>query len=380
MESSDARRVNRAAVLSVLLSDGQASRVALAKRTGLSKATVSRVVEDLLAENLIKECGPLPADGPGRQPFALELAADAGLVAGIDMGGTTTRFLLSDLTGRLLVSHRATTPKAGDAPKVAAFLAETLASLAAGHPGAITSTVVGLPGAVHPATRAVRSAPNLPQIEGTGFTEAAAASIPGAVAFENDTNCALIGELHAGAAHGHRDAVMVTIGTGLGVSVQLDGRPLPGRTGAVGEFGALAYADGTLEDAISGKGLTDKAPRATPAEILAGDLHPELRDRAKGALEMLLRVVTVAYEPEVIVLGGGVSASMLAWHTDLERSLTDLTPEPPSVVPSALGDPAGAVGALVAALGAAHRAIGVDAPIPTVRLTPKESHVPAQAG
>ncbi|NUW44983.1 ROK family transcriptional regulator [Nonomuraea rhodomycinica] len=380
MESRDARRVNRAAVLSVLLSDGSASRMALAKCTGLSKATVSRVVEDLLAEGLIKESGPLPADGPGRQPYALHLAADAGLAAGVDMGGSSTRFLLADLTGRVLVSHRAATPQAGDAAEVAAFLAETLASLAAGHPGGITSTTVGLPGAVHPGTRAVRSAPNLPQIEGTAFTEAVAASIPGAVAFENDTNCALIGEVHAGAAHGRRDAVMVTIGTGLGVSVQLDGKLLPGRTGAVGEFGALPYADGTLEDAISGKGLTDKAPRATPAEILAGDLHPELRDKARRALETLLRLVTVAYEPEVIVLGGGVSASLLPWHTALERSLTDLTPEPPSVVTSALGDPAGAAGALIAALGAAHRAIGVDAPVPAVRLTPKESHVPAQAG
>ncbi|MFI6601211.1 ROK family protein [Nonomuraea sp. NPDC050536] len=372
MENSDARRANRAAVLGTLLGHGPASRVRLAQLTSLSKATVSRVTDALLAEGLIREAGPVAAGGPGRQPYSLEVTAGAGLAAGVDIGGTSTRFLVTDLAGRVVRRHREPTPTQAGAAELAAWLTGRLTEFTGER---LLSAVVGLPGAVHPGTGAVRTAPNLPQIAGTAFTQA----VDGPVTFDNDANCALLGEVHAGAAAGRRTAVMLTIGTGLGASVFLNGAPLPGRTGAVGEFGTLPYGQGTLEDAIAGVGLSRAAAELglTIEDVFVTEALSPVRESARRALAVALQAVTIAYEPEVIVLGGGISPSLEPWCAGLRAGLAEVTPEPPEVVTSALGDPAGAIGALVAALQKAYEVIGAGAVQPPIAnlLTTEESGV-----
>lgn len=394
MESSDARRANRAAVLGHLLALGAATRVAIGRATGLSKATVSRVVDELMHDGLVREGGPMSGGGPGRQALALRLAGEDRVVCGVDLGGTHTRFLVTDLGGRVRAWARESTPHDRDAAGIAAWLA--------GHIGALTgdtapsATAIGLPGAVHPGTGAVRTVPNLPQLEGTALREALDGLLPGVLAFDNDVNAALRGEVTAGAARGHGTAVLVAAGTGLGAAVHLDGRPLPGRTGGVGEFGVLPHGAGTLEDAISGGGMVRRARErghavADAAEIFAAaaagpDGLRGVLDEARDALGVLLTAVTVAYEPEVVVLGGGVAPAFGPWLPGLRAALAEVTPRPPLLRPSALGDPAGAIGSWVTALQAVYQ--GMDVALPDLggvattvlkHLTKEDPHVPASS-
>jgi predicted NBD/HSP70 family sugar kinase len=142
---------------------------------------------------------------------------------------------------------------------------------------------------------------------------------------------------------------MITIGTGVGTAVLFDGRPLTGRSGVIGEFGDLHYGEGTFEDACSGAALTRAAyergftdPRAVFTQPALRDVH----DRAFTALGIILKTVTTAYEPEAIVLGGGVAHSLTAWCDPFVRQLAEITPEPPEVLITQLGDDAGALGAM----------------------------------
>ncbi|MCP2338322.1 ROK family transcriptional regulator [Actinomadura rupiterrae] len=368
MESSDARRANRAAVLGTLLAGGAASRIAVAQATGLSKATVTRVVDELVRDGLVREAGPLAGGergrGPGRQALALRLAGEDRAVCGVDLGGTTTRFLVTDAAGRVRAWHREPTPHETTTSELAGWLASRVRELAGDD---LVATSVGLPGAVHPATGAVRTAPNLPQLEGTAFRHALAADLPGTTLLGNDVNAALVGEMTAGAARGRGSVVMIAAGTGLGAAVALDGRPLTGRTGSVGEFGVLRHGPGTLEDAISGGGMVRRAralghPVPDAARIFAEGAPRAVLDEAREALATLLTAVTVAYEPEVVVLSGGVAPSFAPWLDGLRERLADVTEPPPELRPSALGEPGGAVGAWVTALHALYRDLDVDQP------------------
>ena len=164
---------------------------------------------------------------------------------------------------------------------------------------------------------------------------------------------------------------MFTIGTGLGAGVVLDGHLLRGRTGLIGEFGCYLPAgiDGeTLEDVLSASGLVKAAARVgvpvdSPKTVLSGRPAKALmrvRSRFERVLFMALVAMTTAYEPEVIVLGGGVAESLGEILPEIERRLRALIPQCPALAISKLGDPAGAIGALIVGLHEAYVRIGVN--------------------
>ena len=175
---------------------------------------------------------------------------------------------------------------------------------------------------------------------------------------------------------------MITIGTGVGAGVAVDGRLLTGAGGFIGEIGMLPVElDGTcLEDVVSGgaitaaaraRGLRDDSPAAVlalpsddgPTGVggTAGDPAANLRTRVLAALFTACVAVTVAYEPEVVVFGGGVSASLGPALSGLRDRLHALLGPGPDLVVSTLGDPAGALGAVATGLEAAYQQLGAAA-------------------
>ena len=162
---------------------------------------------------------------------------------------------------------------------------------------------------------------------------------------------------------------MFTIGTGVGAAVVLDGKLYRGRSGYAGEFGAaLSGCDSrTIEDAISGEGLLRSAierglPISSAADVFVSGAAPpvqRLRREAERALLVALSAVSAAYEPEVIVLGGGVSRSLAPWLGGIEAKLQQTMPAAPPLLVSQLSDLSGAFGALVQALDLAYLQVGV---------------------
>jgi predicted NBD/HSP70 family sugar kinase len=348
---------------------GESSRQQIVADTGLSKATVSRLVRHLVDDGRIVE-GPLvngSAFGRSTQTLGFKGADD--LVCGIDIGGTSTRFILADHRARLKSAWRTPTAHGGTSKDLARWIADQVTEACADQRRPLpTFTLVGVPGVVQPGTGRIRHAPNLRAIEGDRFRRQLEAGFEGTFVVENDSNLALVGELCAGAAIGADVAVMVTIGTGVGAGVALHGRLLTGATGLVGEIGMLPVAlDGTvLEDVISGTaiaraaeelGLEDRRPVAVIGRDVPGPQH-RLRARVLDALFAGCMACAVAYEPEVIVIGGGVSRSLGAVLPSLQQRLGDALESPPRLRISHLGDPAGALGAVAIALEAAYRQLG----------------------
>lgn len=159
------------------------------------------------------------------------------------------------------------------------------------------------------------------------------------VRFENDARAAAIGEWQAGAGRGLNDLVMVTLGTGIGTAVIHEGRPLRGRSGMAGNLGGRSIthydtpADGTVAPgciegmvatwALPGRAAlmpgyaasplasgSDPDYRAVFTHAAAGDpLSIELRDAAIEAWAVLILNLIQSFDPERVILGGGIMAS-----------------------------------------------------------------------
>ncbi len=380
---------HRITILEALRVGSPASRTELAERTGLSPATVSRAVGRLRADGFVREVGSAPA-AVGRPPRLVELRPDAAFVVGIDAGGTMLRAVLADLEG--MIRGRAARPASdpSDRDAIVADLARLVGDAAGAVPGGtILAAAAGISGIVDHAAGTVLLSPDLPGLDGApvGALLEAAAGLP--VAVDNDDLLAAVGEAAAGAAAGCTDVAFLSLGYGLGAGLIVGGRPVRGASHAAG---AIAYlAPGRLEDRASGRAI----PLRYRDAVAAADEHREsLPIDARGVFDLAARsdpiarsviadvtdalgelAVNVAalLDPQVIVLGGGLTASGPVVLEPIARRLAGALPYPPRLAPSSLEGAAVARGAVSVALAIAkHRLAGSD---PAVRSAPEPGRV-----
>ncbi|QOC92159.1 ROK family transcriptional regulator [Micromonospora craniellae] len=369
MEARAPRRANRSTVLAHVLTRGPVTRTAIGQETDLSPATVSRIVEQLLDEGLLIETNGTPTATRGRRATRVAIAAGRGVVCGVDVGGSNVRLVVADLAATPLVSRTVPTPAGYDAPRLAQWLADLIRQTVGDHLDQLDCVAVGLPGAVRQHDRTVSNAPNLPQVQDPEFLRLLEKRLATEVEVDNDSNYALLGELRFGAARDAQTAVMFTIGAGLGAGVAIDRRLFRGRSGLVGEFGHLPAGPlgASLEQIISGPGIIARAhdlglPFGNPADVFrsADTRLTPLKQYVEQALLIILTAAVVAYEPEVIVLGGGISHALKPDLSRLDGRLREIVPVAAATVHSAeLGDLSGALGAVVAALHTAYGRLGL---------------------
>ncbi len=352
-------------VLDLLRTEGPMSRAAIARRSGVSKPTASSIVESLLEARLVVERGrDTKANGrPGR---LVAFNGAAGVVAGLDVGGTTTRAVLADLEGNVVGSLREPT-RSGSADALVAQLSAIIERLAnqADVNGRVVNVAIGTPGVVDQARRRIAIAPNVPALETDGFLDRLDAALGMPLTLLNDVNAATVGEWHQGAGVGLNDLVYVSVGTGLGFGLVIGGDLHHGVGGRAGEFGLLPYPHGsraTLEDAISGAGLRRRHQLAGGS----GDPEDAFREaeegRAPGAalvaeflddLVWALTAVGTLLDPERIVLGGGIGLRFADRLDAIRSAVARGAGFDVDIVISRLGDDAGLRGAVASALEAA---------------------------
>jgi glucokinase len=182
----------------------------------------------------------------------------------------------------------------------------------------------------------------------------------------NDAHAALVGETWLGAASGARDAVLLTLGTGVGGAILCDGRLLRGHLGRAGHFGHLSLnpdgpldivnSPGSIEDAIGDHTISRRSggrfasTEALVCAHLAGD-EQATRVWLSSIKSLAAAVASIinAVDPEVVILGGGIARAGPAIFDPLARFLNDFEWRPNGrrvrVVPAAMGDRAGAIGA-----------------------------------
>lgn len=256
---------------------------------------------------------------------------------GVDLGGTKTEALALSDGGTGLARRRIATPR-GYRPTIEAIvgLVHTLEREVGGH----GSVGVGMPGVVSPLTGLVKNA-NSTWLIGKPFDRDLAAALGREVRCANDANCLALSEAVDGAGVDGRVVFAVILGTGVGSGVVVDGRILEGRHGVGGEWGhnPLPWAAGEelpgpdcycgkrgcIETWLSGPALAADHARMTGEEAAAPDIvarAAEGRPDAEATLRRyetrlaraLAHVINIL-DPDVIVLGGGVSNTARLYQT-----------------------------------------------------------------
>ena len=158
------------------------------------------------------------------------------IVFAVDLGGTHLRVALVDDTGRILKQHKQDTPKGDSAEDIIDALVQVSERWDCNELPVVAVSIM-VPGAVDCAKAVVVQAPNLPSLVKFPLKAELEQRLGWPVYLENDANAAAVGEMWMGAARGCRDVVSVTLGTGVGGGVILDGKLWRGSHGSGGEIG-----------------------------------------------------------------------------------------------------------------------------------------------
>jgi len=289
---------------------------------------------------------------------------------GIDLGGTNVKALLVAADGRILAEGMVPTLDDGTdgwRHQVAQLVAEMSAKA-----GGQADLCLGLaaPGMAARNNRTIRSMPGrLQGLENLNWTDFL--QWPTAVPVLNDGHAALLGEVWQGAARGVQHALLLTLGTGVGGAVYSEGRLLRGYLGRAGALGHItvsylgkpdsAGAPGSLEDAIGECSVRDRTQGRYPstrdlvAAVRAGDAAAGVywRDSVR-ALAAGVNSLINSFDPEVILLGGGIAEADETLFAPLAQELDRIEWRPPGhrvrIVKAQLGPRAGALGAARQAL------------------------------
>lgn len=256
---------------------------------------------------------------------------------GVDLGGTKIEVVALDAAGRARLRRRVATPPSY--PGVIAAI-RGLVEGAEAELGTRATVGVGIPGSLSPATGLVRGA-NSTWLNGGRLDADLAAALGREVRISNDANCLALSEAADGAAAGAGSVFAVILGTGVGAGVVIQGRLLEGANRIAGEWGhnplpwmtpeehpgprCWCGQRGCIETFLCGPALAAEAdgPGARDASSLPGRADPAARDALSRHTDRLARAlahVVNLLDPEVIVLGGGLS-NMDHLYTELPRLL-----------------------------------------------------------
>lgn len=369
------RVLNQRAVLDRLRRMGAATRPQIAKDTGLSKPTVGQALVDLERHGLVRPIGRTSA-GPGRSAVVYEPNPLAGYVLGLDIGRERIRAAVADLGGSVVarVDERNRSRSASSVVRTVTELASRTVADAGIALSDVVVKVIGSPGVIDQRSRVVRHAPNLPGWESAGVLDGLESSLGPAVVVENDANLAALGEHVYGAARDVRVFVCVTVGTGVGMGICVDGVLFRGAHGAAGEVGFLPYGKsatdvqrGQFEEAAAAESVVALAHERGLAARTAIDVFSAARSGDVQALEVvrveaerlafLVASVAAVIDPELVVLGGGVGSNVDLLLAPMEAALRTMTPLAPRIVAGSLGDGAVLSGAIAMGLEAARELV-----------------------
>ena len=319
---------------------------------------------------------PLTTFGP---PAAVQMLRFA---FSVDLGGTNLRAALIDNRGRIHFRLRQDTPQNSNQEEIVTALiaaarecetqAETMGGLDAG--------CVVVPGAVDSLNRTVVKVPNLPCLDQFPLRSVLEERLGWRVLLENDANAAAIGEMWQGGGRGFRKIVCLTLGTGVGGGIILDGKLWRGADGSAGEIGHAAVEphggvpckcgnEGCLEVYASATGITRMANEGLtrfPQSLVFG--HEEVRaidvyqaglagdQLALDVFESMGSYLGIALanlinilNPELIIIGGGVANGWKLFETPMRQEIFKRAFAGPAarvkIVPAECGDDAGLLGA-----------------------------------
>lgn len=232
------KKNNKALVLQLIMEKEPISRADIAQVSGLNKATVSSLVNELLAADLVYESGPGESSG-GRRPVILHFNKIAGYSIGIDIGVNYVLCVLTDLKGNIVIEKNQSVHKTPYATTIE-IVKDMIKSLIDEMPSSrygIVGIGVGVPGIVNK-EGSVLLAPNL-SWKNTQIKKDLEDLFHVPVIIENEANAGAFGEQQFGIGQDHQNIIYISAGIGIGVGIILNKELYQGKNGFSGEMGHM---------------------------------------------------------------------------------------------------------------------------------------------
>ncbi len=309
-------------------------------------------------------------------------------VIALDVGGTNMRAALVTGRGRILFSTREPTKSAGSRRELIDQIARLVAQCSEHSKHRVSAVGIGFPGPLNAEEGFILSPPNLPALKQTPLKKILVKRLRLPVFVENDANAAALGEYRFGVGKGAHSLVCLTLGTGIGGGIILNGEIWHGAGGVAGEAGHIKIVPGGRKCGCGGRGCLEQYASATglvrtakdrlrknrkslilklaggkPAGITAltifraagrGDaLAVEVLRGAAGMLALAIANILSFLNPEIVVIGGGLANAGKYLFQPLRRQVGLQTlPDARKnvkIVKGKLGDRAGILGAAAVA-------------------------------
>jgi glucokinase len=376
MDVGNIAELNTFLVLDAVRSRGRVTRSQLARELGLSDASISRIVKRLIVSGSIEELPGEPT-ARGRTPSILRFIGPVGAVIAVDLGGTRCHGALADLAGITIAEDFRPATAGGNAADALLACIAALKSRAAELDWPLRAVVVGIPALIDPATGLATAGPNV-HWQGFDLIGALRQSLAEPFEVDNDVNLGALGQAWRGAGRGVSSFVLMSIGTGIGGAVVIDGHLIRGRNNAAGEMAnfpvwppgrdSLRGRTG-LEDVASGPALHARAEElislgedtslVAGAFDVAGIFKAAANDDGVGSRvvrELVSHVAaavvgtTALIDPDRMILDGRIGRALMPWLGELRQQVRAQVFRPPDIVISELGPNATVIGAIARAL------------------------------
>jgi glucokinase-like ROK family protein len=340
-------KLNKIKILSLIRKTDNVSRATVAKLSGLSAPTVSRIVEGLIAEGLVREVGSGVSQG-GRRPTLLKFSDQSNFIIGVDLGTTQIYGVLSDFDAKIVAEIRRPTRVEEGFARVMKNTAEVISELANYPNGNKKKRIYGIgmavAGLINRTQNIVEFSPDF-HWHKVDVVAALAQYHKIPLIFDNVTRVMALGEIWYGLGKQFKNLICVNAGYGIGAGIIIDGKPLYGPLGLAGEFGHITMDKnsrvqcecgnyGCLEALSSGNAIAKTAqvrlaesgasalreacggnPGNLTAKMVAdlakqGDpLASDIFDTAVEYLGIGIAGLINLFSPEAVVIGGGVAQS-----------------------------------------------------------------------
>lgn len=337
-------KLNKIKVINLIRNSDGISRAEISKKIGLSAPTVSRIVENLIEDGLVREIGEGISYG-GRRPTLLKLSDYTNFIIGIDLGTTNIYGVLSDFNAKIVAEVKHPTHVEQGFKSIMERTAEIIDKLRA-HPAVKGKRIYGIgmavAGLIHRGKNIVEFSPDFHwhNVDVVGELSEKH-EIP--IIFDNVTRVMALGEMYYGLGKQFKNLVCVNVGYGIGAGIIINGKPFYGSVGMSGEFGHITLEKdsdvqcdcgnyGCLEALSSGNAIAKAAQKGIrsgakselidmcqgniseiTAEMVAnaakqGDAFAwDIFDRAMEYLGLGISALINLFNPEVVVIGGGVT-------------------------------------------------------------------------
>lgn len=300
-----------------------------------------------------------------------------------DLGGTHLRVATVDRSGKICYRQMQPTPKAEKPDEIVRALIDAVHEAEctnAEQGGVISAVSLAVPGTVNVAEGVVVKAPNVPCLDGFRLAAALESELEWPVILENDANAAAIGEMWQGAGRGHRTLICVTLGTGVGGGIILDGKLWRGADGSAAEIGHIGVdpfagvactcgSRGCLEVYASATAIVRMTREARPRypnsilhnteDLTSQKIYQAGREGDELAIEVFRRMgvylgiglasLINVLNPEIVVIGGGLSNGWDLFEKHMHQQVIERAFPIPArrvkIVRAECGDDAGLLGA-----------------------------------